>query len=169
MPSSRSSSQPRGQTHISYVSCIGRQVLYLWRQLESPPHLKSRLRYSGRYQGEGAMERLAPPLPFNLGPHLLGVRTLTRLVSWPWMLCLPGLCTGCPVIPLWPIPAPLPSSVVKRQVRLQASDFPSSTLTFLPCPGWGKRPVLPYAPRVNAAEGRAQLWLGCGLSRPLIW
>ena len=104
------------------------------------------------------MERLAPPLPFNFGPHLLGVRTLTRLASWPWMLCFPGLCTGCPIVPLWPIPAPQPYSVVKGQVRVQASDFPSSTLTLLPLPGWGKRPVLPCAPRVDAAEVRAQLW-----------
>ena len=28
MPSSRGSSQPRYQTHVSYVSCIGRQALY---------------------------------------------------------------------------------------------------------------------------------------------
>ena len=28
MPSSRRSSQPRDQNHVSYVSCIGRQVLY---------------------------------------------------------------------------------------------------------------------------------------------
>ena len=28
MPSSRGSSQPRNQTHISYVSCIDKQVLY---------------------------------------------------------------------------------------------------------------------------------------------
>ena len=28
MPSSRESSRPRDQTHISYVSCIGRWVLY---------------------------------------------------------------------------------------------------------------------------------------------
>ena len=28
MPSSRGSSQPRDQTHVSYVFCIGRQVLY---------------------------------------------------------------------------------------------------------------------------------------------
>ena len=29
MPSSRASSQPRDQTPVSYVSCIGSQVLYL--------------------------------------------------------------------------------------------------------------------------------------------
>ena len=34
MPSSRGSSWPRGQTCVSYVSCIGRQVLYL---LRAPP------------------------------------------------------------------------------------------------------------------------------------
>ena len=28
MPFSRDSPQPRDQTHVSYVSCIGRQVLY---------------------------------------------------------------------------------------------------------------------------------------------
>ena len=30
VPSSRGSSPPRNQTHISYVFCIGRQVLYRW-------------------------------------------------------------------------------------------------------------------------------------------
>ena len=28
MPSPRGSSQPKDQSHVSYVSCIGRQVLY---------------------------------------------------------------------------------------------------------------------------------------------
>ena len=28
MPSSRGSSRPRDQTHVSYISCIGRQLLY---------------------------------------------------------------------------------------------------------------------------------------------
>ena len=28
MPFSRESSRPRDQTHISYISCIGRQILY---------------------------------------------------------------------------------------------------------------------------------------------
>ena len=40
MPSSLGSSQPRDQTCISYVSCIGRQVLYstTW---EAPIYLRS--------------------------------------------------------------------------------------------------------------------------------
>ena len=36
VPSSRGSSQPRDQTHVSYISCIGRRVLYHSRHLGSP-------------------------------------------------------------------------------------------------------------------------------------
>ena len=36
MPSPRGNSQPRDQTHVSYVSCTGRQVLYHKRHLGSP-------------------------------------------------------------------------------------------------------------------------------------
>ena len=36
MPSSRVSSLPRDQTHVSYVSCIGRWILYHWHNLGSP-------------------------------------------------------------------------------------------------------------------------------------
>ena len=35
MPSSRRSSWPRDQTHVSYVSCIGRQIIYHWDHLGS--------------------------------------------------------------------------------------------------------------------------------------
>ena len=36
LPSSRGSSPSRDWTHISYVSCIGRWVLYHWHHLGSP-------------------------------------------------------------------------------------------------------------------------------------
>ena len=36
IPSSRGSSLPRDWTHVSYVSCIGRRVLYHWHHLGSP-------------------------------------------------------------------------------------------------------------------------------------
>ena len=36
MPSSKGSSQCRGQTHVSHVSCTGRRVLYHSYHLESP-------------------------------------------------------------------------------------------------------------------------------------
>ena len=32
----RESSQPRDQPHISYISCIGGQILHHWHHLESP-------------------------------------------------------------------------------------------------------------------------------------
>ena len=38
MPSSRASSWPRDPTHVAYVSCIGKWVLFHWRHLESPNH-----------------------------------------------------------------------------------------------------------------------------------
>ena len=44
MPSSRGSSPPRDQTHVSYISCIGRQVLYHKRHLGSPK-IKDRRTY----------------------------------------------------------------------------------------------------------------------------
>ena len=37
MSSSRGSSQPRDQTHVSYISGIGRRVLYHWHHLGNPP------------------------------------------------------------------------------------------------------------------------------------
>ena len=36
MPSSRGSSQPRDRTHVSCISCIGRQVLCYWSPLGGP-------------------------------------------------------------------------------------------------------------------------------------
>ena len=36
MPSSRGSSRPRDQTHVSYVSCVGWWVLYHWCHLGNP-------------------------------------------------------------------------------------------------------------------------------------
>ena len=36
MPSSKGSSQPRDRTHVSFLSCTGKQVLYRWYHLGSP-------------------------------------------------------------------------------------------------------------------------------------
>ena len=36
IPSFKGSSQPRDQTHVSYVSCTGKQILYHWHHLGSP-------------------------------------------------------------------------------------------------------------------------------------
>ena len=39
MPFSRGSSQHRDGIHISYISCFGKWILYLWRHLGSPLNL----------------------------------------------------------------------------------------------------------------------------------
>ena len=39
VPSSRGSALPRDWTHVSYVSCTGRWVLYHWRHPGSSGHL----------------------------------------------------------------------------------------------------------------------------------
>ena len=36
VPSSRGSSRSRHESHVFYVSCIGRCILYHWHHLESP-------------------------------------------------------------------------------------------------------------------------------------
>ena len=61
-PSSRGSSQPRDQTHISYVSCTGRQILYhsqqtvaILREMGIPDHFTCLLR--SLYAGEEATVR----------------------------------------------------------------------------------------------------------------
>ena len=51
MPSSRGSSQPRDGTHISYVSWIGRHVLYHQCHLGSP-YQDTRINYKGRDRKE---------------------------------------------------------------------------------------------------------------------
>ena len=40
LPFSRGSSQPRDRTRVSYVSCVGRRVLYHQSHLGSPFHIR---------------------------------------------------------------------------------------------------------------------------------
>ena len=64
MPFSRGSSQPRDWTHISYVSCIGRQVLYFLappRKL-SKSFLMSRLFSSGGQSIGASASASVPPM-----------------------------------------------------------------------------------------------------------
>ena len=50
MTSSRGSSWPRDQTHISYISCIGRWVLYHLRYLWSPKYVLTAIKNENRIQ-----------------------------------------------------------------------------------------------------------------------
>ena len=75
MPSSRKSSQPRDQTRVSWVSCIGRRVLYHWRHLGSPTYClnsKIGLWFSKIFFGEDWAFRshssLGPIEPLRLKP-----------------------------------------------------------------------------------------------------
>ena len=53
MPSSRVSSLLRDWTQVSYVSCIGRQVLYHWHHLGSPRQLLRLVFITNYDDGEG--------------------------------------------------------------------------------------------------------------------
>ena len=73
MPSSRGSSQPRDGTHISYVSFIGRWILYHWAIREAPSYLVGSKR-SSKY------ECLNPTVMIWYLSHFLWVRNLK--VTW---------------------------------------------------------------------------------------
>ena len=57
--SSRGSSQPRGQTHISCIPCTGRQILYHWANMEAYPIPKA----SGTFSAIKATHMLATTSP----------------------------------------------------------------------------------------------------------
>ena len=62
VPSSRGSSQPRDQTHVSYVSCISRQVLYHWCHLGSPEIRALDSKPVSATNGLRDLEKLTQPL-----------------------------------------------------------------------------------------------------------
>ena len=89
VPSSLGSSQPRDQTCLSYISCIGRQILYHWHHLESPKGSDSRvfcfaghmplLQILCHWGMEAAME--------NTEMNMRGCTPVTfrkRVVGWIW-------------------------------------------------------------------------------------
>ena len=80
MPFSRGSSQPKDQTRISYVSCIGRQVLYHQRHL-----------------GSASLYSFLPPHPRDSqrsGPRVGLTQVAGRVVDV-GVLCL-DICVVCP-------------------------------------------------------------------------
>ena len=85
MPFSRESSWPRNRTHVSYISCIGRWVLYLWHHLETPD-----------YQGS------APQIHSLHSLWSLGTRPVFYLSSY-LLTLFHKTCSNC----LLPIPPPI--------------------------------------------------------------
>ena len=78
IPLSRGSSRPKNWTHVSWVSCIGMQVLYHQHHLGSPPRLPSYLPTQGvlsKYLARGWVNSqnllaLCPGTLSNLGIFL---------------------------------------------------------------------------------------------------
>ena len=69
MPSFRGSSRPRDRTHVSYVSCIGRQVIYHQHHLGSPTTIQPTL----------TMCFIEKPL---FSPRRLRARDIKKLTMW---------------------------------------------------------------------------------------
>ena len=94
----RGSSRPRDRTHVSHVTCTGRQALYHWRHLGRPQAVL--------YQDFSCVHFLCFP-PFFLnsryfmlvppGPKVLGwgpLGFLHRLLRWPPFVYRPAFSTG---------------------------------------------------------------------------
>ena len=118
---SRGSSWPRNQSHISWVSCAGRQILYhctTWEGLgrRRMPHIILNTHTPQKYQGERNTHthpRNIPELPRNLEHHkhfyVLSIRLSESLCS---DNCyderiggFKSLCQGgvwCPPVPIFP-------------------------------------------------------------------
>ena len=92
MPFSRGSSKPRDQTHISYVSCIGKQVLDHWRHLGSPSlnqHFPEapcffQSKHQHPHSGLGSRPKMLPPQSTcACFSSFLGQSVPTHLLRWP--------------------------------------------------------------------------------------
>ena len=85
--SSRGSSRPRDQTHISYIPCIGRQVLYHWCHLGT-----SIFRVEARYatqchRAEQWATQSPQPTVLRWGDSVLKQGIKTRWVIWVMHIC----------------------------------------------------------------------------------
>ena len=76
MPSSRGSSQPRDSTHVPYISCTGRQALYL-----EPPGKPRGLWHTYLLSHNSDFESSKPRLDSCWGYHKANIKALTRLDS----------------------------------------------------------------------------------------
>ena len=96
-PSARDIFRCRDQTHVSWVSCIGRQILYHWatcfkrrnldaeRDTQMEPHGKT-LGKEGHQQAKSALSHQQPGEHPGAGHSLLssGRQSLVLLTAWCW-------------------------------------------------------------------------------------
>ena len=99
VPSSRGSSRPRGRTHASYISCIGRWVLYHQNHLGSPEASRMGSEYSrGLPSWDGLLPFYAQKRPsigheswaWELDGHRASTRERSSHTYFPRVLCDPG-------------------------------------------------------------------------------
>ena len=76
MPSSRGSSQPRDRTHVSYICCIGRRVLYHEQHLGSPEMKAAAAAAKSRQSCLTLCDRRDGSPPGSPVPEILQARTL---------------------------------------------------------------------------------------------
>ena len=79
MPSSRGYSRPRDWTRVSYISCIGRRILYHECHLGSPLSLVSELILS---RAEHGMVMPHEGLPTSITPHPWLLQATCRQQDW---------------------------------------------------------------------------------------
>ena len=132
MSSSRGSSWPRDQTHVSYVSCIGRQVVYYWHHLGSP----KRLHATSHKEAKG------------LNTHLPAGRELP-LSEWPLEGLPPRSCCWVldkdAVKPDEAVLAPFIHPLIILLLTLldwMTLLLRSLWIPLLPCRAWGPEPLL---------------------------
>ena len=79
--SSRGSSQPSNQTHVSDISCLGRWFLYHWHHLGSPYHLLfPHLHIVAHLRQSRIQSALVPLGPYKRWPLLCHLLLVPRLV-----------------------------------------------------------------------------------------
>ena len=109
MPSSRGSSRPRDRTHVSYVSCIGRQVLYHQHHLGSPVFILQMSKLKSRKaptNNSGEFQAPSCRLPESA---FLGIRGIPRQGRGSLTVTLSRASSHSeecwkPMWPCWPLP-----------------------------------------------------------------
>ena len=131
MPSSRGLSQPRDQTHVSYVFCIGRQVLYHYRHLRSPGYSPATAAAKSRQSCLTLCDPIDGSPPGSPSPGILQARTLEWVAisfsnAWKWKVKVKSLSRVRLLATPWTAPYQTPPSVgFSRQEYWSGVPLPS--------------------------------------------
>ena len=78
IPSSRGSSQPKNQTHIFYVSCIGRQILYQLAPFGKSTHSQQQ-QFARHYAEQFYLNELNPQQPCETGYIIIPILQIRKM------------------------------------------------------------------------------------------